>query len=84
MRKISRILLGLLFVFSGFVKAVDPVGSSLIFKEYFHAFGIGFLEPFSLICGITLSAVEFTLGVWTFASGLLPGEFFCSCLFLRY
>ncbi|MDD4920059.1 MAG: DoxX family protein [Bacteroidales bacterium] len=63
MRKISRILLGLLFVFSGFVKAVDPVGSSLIFKEYFHAFGIGFLEPFSLICGITLSAVEFTLGV---------------------
>ena len=63
MRKISRILLGLLFVFSGFVKAVDPVGSSLIFKEYFHAFGIGFLEPFSLICGIILSAVEFTLGV---------------------
>ena len=63
MRKISRVLLGLLFVFSGFVKAVDPVGSSLIFKEYFHAFGVGFLEPLSLICGITLSAIEFTLGV---------------------
>lgn len=63
MRRTARLVLGLLFVFSGFVKAVDPVGSALVFAAYFNAFGVGFLQPLSLICGITLSTVECVLGV---------------------
>lgn len=63
MRRTARLVIGLLFVFSGFVKAVDPVGSALVFTEYFNAFGVGFLEPFSLIGGISLSTLEFVLGV---------------------
>lgn len=63
MRKLARLLLGLLFVFSGFVKAVDPVGSALVFAEYFNAFGVSFLTPLSLPAGIMLSTLEFVLGV---------------------
>ncbi len=63
MRKLARVLLGLLFVFSGFVKAVDPVGSALVFSEYFNAFGVEFLTPLSLPAGIMLSSLEFVLGV---------------------
>lgn len=63
MRKLARVLLGLLFIFSGFVKAVDPLGSALVFSEYFKAFGVEFLTPFSLLAGILLSTLEFVLGV---------------------
>jgi uncharacterized membrane protein YphA (DoxX/SURF4 family) len=63
MRKIARLVLGVLFVFSGIVKAVDPVGFSLILTEYFRAFGVAFLEPLSLVGAIALSSAEFVLGV---------------------
>ena len=33
--QIARILVGALFVFSGFVKLVDPIGSNTSFKNTF-------------------------------------------------
>jgi uncharacterized membrane protein YphA (DoxX/SURF4 family) len=63
MRRISCIIIGLLFVFSGFVKAVDPVGTGLIFSEYFNAFGLHFPGSFGLVAGVMLSTLEFLLGV---------------------
>ncbi len=62
-RLISRFLLGLLFIFSGFVKAVDPWGSAYKFADYFHAFGLAFLESIALPLAIFLSAFEFVLGI---------------------
>lgn len=60
---ISRFLIGALFVFSGFVKAVDPWGSQFKFEDYFIAFGMDFMIPFALILGILLSTAEFLIGV---------------------
>ncbi|MCD8193449.1 MAG: DoxX family protein [Tannerellaceae bacterium] len=58
-----RVLVGVTFIFSGFVKAVDPVGGAIKIDEYFASFGLDVLQPLSLLSAINLSAVEFTLGV---------------------
>ena len=47
-RNVSRIIIGLVFIFSGTVKAIDPLGSAYKFHDYFQAFNIGFLN--SLAC----------------------------------
>jgi len=62
--EVFRVLLGLLFIFSGFVKAVDPLGSAYKFHDYFTAFGMPFMEPLTLPASFILSAIEFSLGVF--------------------
>lgn len=62
-RNFSRFILGIVFIFSGFVKAVDPLGSAYKFSDYFTAFGLGFLEFTALPLGILLSAFELVLGI---------------------
>jgi len=58
----ARIVLGLVFIFSGFVKAVDPLGSMYKFDDYFMAFGMDWLMPASLIMGFFLFCSEFIIG----------------------
>jgi hypothetical protein len=61
-RIICRIIVGLVFMFSGFVKAVDPLGSAYKFHDYFMAFDLGFLNSLSLPLAIVLSMAEFIAG----------------------
>jgi uncharacterized membrane protein YphA (DoxX/SURF4 family) len=63
LKLISRVLLGLVFIFSGFVKAVDPLGSAYKFADYFTAFKLGFLEFSALPLAIVLAAFELILGL---------------------
>jgi uncharacterized membrane protein YphA (DoxX/SURF4 family) len=62
-KHIARILLGLTFVFSGFVKGIDPWGSTYKFTDYFNAFHLPWLTEFAFALGILLAAAEFFLGV---------------------
>ncbi|MDR1738130.1 MAG: DoxX family protein [Candidatus Symbiothrix sp.] len=60
---VCRLLLGALFVFSGFVKAIDPWGSAYKFEEYFTTWHLQFLDFVALPASFFLSALEFVLGV---------------------
>ena len=68
---IARILVGGLFIFSGFIKANDTLGFSYKLEEYFEVFktdtGLGFFEWFahiSLPLAIIICASEIVLGVF--------------------
>ena len=60
---ILRLLVGAVFVYSGFVKAIDPWGSYYKFCEYFLAFGMGPLEWLALFLAFAVASVEMVLGV---------------------
>ena len=65
---VSRFVLAFVFIFSGFVKAVDPLGTKYKIEDYLEAFGIYSLFPsfFSLFASIFLAALEFSLGIYLF------------------
>ncbi len=60
----ARLTLGAVFVFSGFVKAIDPYGTALKIHEYARAVGIGLQSDNFLfaIPALLLLTVEFWLG----------------------
>lgn len=75
--QISRIIVGIIFIFSGFVKVVDPVGTGIKLEEYFEVFSqdLPALEGFfmffahnSLILSLIFCALEVILGVATLLS----------------
>ena len=63
--QLSRIIVGALFIFSGFVKLVDPIGSQYKFQEYFSesVLNMEFLIPYALPFAILLIIAEILLGV---------------------
>lgn len=63
-----RFLLASMFIFSGFVKAVDPLGSFYKMQDYLAAFGMlsWFPHYLPLFFAILLSAVEFAVGIFLF------------------
>ena len=62
---ICRLVLALTFIFSGFVKAVDPLGTQYKIQDYLTALGIGRMVPdfTTLATSVLLAATEFFLGI---------------------
>jgi uncharacterized membrane protein YphA (DoxX/SURF4 family) len=58
----SRIFVGLLFIFSGLIKANDPLGFGYKLQEYFEVFHILFLNDYATAIAIFLCALEMILG----------------------
>lgn len=63
---ICRLIFGILFILSGFLKGIDPIGSALKIKEYLGAFHLDFLDFVSIPGAIILSTAEFLVGVAIF------------------
>lgn len=63
---ISRILVGVLFIISGFIKLNDPLGFSYKLQEYFGAdvLNLEFLIPYALGISVILVVFEVVLGVF--------------------
>ncbi len=78
---ISRILVGGLFIFSGFIKLNDPIGFAFKLEEYFGptVFDLPFLVPYALILSILIVVFEVVLGVFLWI-GYKPKFTVCSLL----
>ena len=59
----SRFFVGIIFIFSGLIKANDPLGFGYKLEEYFEVFHIDFLNSFAVAIAIIICALEIILGV---------------------
>jgi uncharacterized membrane protein YphA (DoxX/SURF4 family) len=59
---INRAIVGLLFIFSGLIKANDPLGFGYKLQEYFEVFHISFLNDYAVLLAILLCTLEIVLG----------------------
>ena len=60
---ISRIIVGVLFIFSGLVKANDPLGLSYKMDEFFDVWGLHGLNSLTLAFSIIMIAFEIIAGI---------------------
>ena len=64
-----KYLVGVVFLISGFVKVIDPLGTAIKLEEYFYVFGQDFgsffelFIPYSLWFSVFLCVIEGVLGV---------------------
>ena len=58
-----RIFVGLLFIFSGLIKANDPQGLSYKMQEFFEVWGFDFLNPLSLFSSLGMNVLEVFAGI---------------------
>lgn len=64
--QISRFIVGIIFIISGFVKAVDPIGFGYKLEEYFapDVFNIAFLHDLAVPQATFFSIFEIVLGIF--------------------
>ncbi len=59
LRDAARIIIGITFIFSGFVKGVDPLGTTYKIVDYFTAFGTGWANSLAFSLSVLQSIAEF-------------------------
>ena len=61
--KILRWSVGLLFIFSGLIKANDPLGLSYKMQEFFDVWGMSFLADYTLGLAFVMNILEIVTGI---------------------
>jgi uncharacterized membrane protein YphA (DoxX/SURF4 family) len=62
MIRTAQIVLGLLFLFSGFSKGVDPLGTAYRIEDYFIAYQTEWMMPAAVFLSFVLNAAELLMG----------------------
>ncbi|HPH73964.1 MAG TPA: DoxX family protein, partial [Bacteroidales bacterium] len=78
----ARILTGLIFTFSGFIKGIDPMGTAFKLGDYFAAFRMGFLDDIALPLSLLLCVVEFVTGMMLLSGALVKPASWMAALFM--
>ena len=60
---VLRWLLGAVFIFSGVVKCVDPVGTAIYVEKYLATYSLSSLAVVSEAIAVVLMVVEFAIGL---------------------
>ena len=81
-----RVLLGITFMFSGIVKAIDPVGTQIKLNDYLYAFGMGgsVLESTLLILACILAGFEILIGAYMLLGAFTRGTTLLTLLMMAF
>ena len=72
----------MVFVFSGLVKGIDPLGTAYKLSDYFSAFKFGFLDDIALPLSIMLCSVEFLAGLMLITGAFTKAASWAVALFM--
>ena len=63
---VGRLLVAITFILSGYVKAIDPLGTQYKIADYLQALGMAGLIPdwMTLLASVLLSTMEFSIGIF--------------------
>lgn len=77
-----RILLGLLFICSGFVKCIDPIGGAIKIEDYFVAWGLNIPFSLDIALSFTQNLLEFITGFLLIFNLFIPISSLIALLFM--
>jgi len=83
-KNLCRIIVGIVFIYSGFVKGIDPLGSDYKFTDYFNAFGMGWMNATTLFFSFALSLAESLIGIALLFNLWVSRMAWCSLLFMTF
>lgn len=79
---LTRLVVGLTFMVSGWSKSVDPWGFVYKIDEYLTVWGLQFPRELTLTGAVSLSVVEFTVGVLVIVGAMRRGAVWLAALFM--
>lgn len=83
-RFISKLIIGLIFTFSGFVKCVDPMGTAYKINDYLIEFGLGDFVEYSLIISVLMCGLELLIGLMLLSNTSIKIAAWFSLIFMAF
>ncbi len=79
---ISRVVVALVFIFSGIVKCIDPTGTAIKIDDYFVAWSMEVPFAVSMVLSVVQSVVEFAVGAMLLVRSWHKYASWCALLFM--